>query len=45
VAGEVDEVLSLAIEHAVEDHEYRDTPALREQLRSLLRDESIPRAA
>jgi len=45
IAGEAEEVLSIAVEHAVEDHEFRDTPALREQLRSLLRDEAMKKVA
>lgn len=45
IAGDAEEVLTIAVEHAVEDHEYRDTPALREQLRSLIRDELTKKAA
>jgi predicted small metal-binding protein len=40
VAGSEEEVLDRSVEHAVESHGYRDTPALREQLRAMLRDES-----
>lgn len=45
VSGSEEEVLNLAVEHAVESHGYRDTPALREQLRLMLRDERIKKAA
>jgi len=45
VSGDEEEVLNVAVEHAVESHGYRDTPALREQLRSMLRDESKRKAA
>ena len=37
-------VLNRAIQYAVESHGYRDTPALREHLRSLLRAESTTKA-
>jgi len=39
ISGEEEEVLDLAVRHAVDSHGYRDTPALREQLRLMLRDE------
>lgn len=38
IVGE-EELLNIAIHHAVHDHGHRDTPKLREQLRSLLREE------
>jgi Protein of unknown function (DUF1059) len=41
--GEEEDVLDVAVQHAVESHGYRDTPALREQLRLMLRDESMCR--
>jgi predicted small metal-binding protein len=39
IAGTEDEVLTLAVRHAVEEHGHRDTPELREQLRQNLTDE------
>jgi len=49
ISGDEEQVLNLAVQHAVESHGYRDTPALREQLRSILRNESkraaVPEAA
>ncbi len=44
-SGDEEEVLNLAVQHAVDSHGYRDTPALREQLRSMLRDESLKKSA
>jgi predicted small metal-binding protein len=44
-SGDEEDVLDIAVQHAVEFHGYRDTPVLREQLRSMLRDESINKAA
>jgi len=38
-------VLDLAVLHAVNSHGHKDTPALREQLRSMLKDEPEARAA
>lgn len=38
ILGE-DELLNIAVQHAVQDHGYRDTPSLREELRSMLREE------
>jgi hypothetical protein len=40
ISGNEEAVLNLAIQHAVESRGFRDTPALREQLRSMLRDDS-----
>jgi hypothetical protein len=34
-----EELLNIAIEHAVHGHGQRDTPALREELRAVLREE------
>jgi Protein of unknown function (DUF1059) len=39
IVGTEDEVLTLAVRHAVEEHGHRDTPELREQLRQNLIDE------
>jgi hypothetical protein len=38
ISGNEEAVLDRAIQYAVDSHGYRDTPALREQLRSLLHD-------
>ncbi len=38
ILGE-EELLNIAVQHAVQDHGHRDTPALREELRSMLREE------
>lgn len=38
IVGE-EELLNIALQHAVQDHGHRDTPALREQLRWMLREE------
>lgn len=45
LAGSEEEVLNAAVRHAVEAHGYRDTPALREELRTMLRDERKKKAA
>ncbi len=39
ILGEA-ELLNIAVQHAVHDHGHRDTPALREKLRAMLREES-----
>jgi predicted small metal-binding protein len=45
ISGSEDEVLNIAVQHAVQSHGHQDTPELREQLRSMLRDESAVKAA
>jgi predicted small metal-binding protein len=45
IAGTEDEVLRVAVRHAVEDHGHEDTPELREQLRGMLREEPAPMRA
>jgi len=45
ISGSESEVLDLAVLHAVTSHGHKDTPALREQLRSMLKDEPEARAA
>jgi hypothetical protein len=45
ISGNEEEVLTIAVQHAVHSHGHRDTPELREQLRSMLRDESQTKAA
>jgi predicted small metal-binding protein len=39
IAGEEDEVVRAASEHAASVHGHEDTPELREQVRGMLRDE------
>jgi predicted small metal-binding protein len=39
IAGTEDEVLAVAVRHAVEEHGHENTPELREQLRQSLVDE------
>jgi predicted small metal-binding protein len=39
IAGTEDEVLTIAVRHAVEEHGHADTPELREMLRQGLIDE------
>ena len=39
ISGEEDEVVRAASEHAVSVHGHTDSPELREQVRSLLKDE------
>jgi predicted small metal-binding protein len=39
IAGTEEEVLTLAVRHAVEEHGDQDTPQLREKLRGALADE------
>ena len=45
ISGDEEEVLDIAVEHAVNAHGHRKSPELREQLRSTLRDEGKARAA
>ena len=42
LSGEEDEVVRAAAEHAASVHGKQDTPEFREQLRSLLQDETVP---
>lgn len=39
ISGTEDEVLDAAVQHAVSKHSHQDTPELREQIRSMLKDE------
>jgi hypothetical protein len=41
IAGTEEEVLTLAVRHAVEEHGHPDTPELRQQLRQALTDEAV----
>ncbi len=43
IAGEEDEVLRAAVQHAVDAHGHRDTAELREQLRGALKEERAAR--
>ena len=40
IAGTKEEVLKVAVWHAVESHGHKDTPELRKQIRAMLKDES-----
>jgi predicted transglutaminase-like cysteine proteinase len=39
ISGTEEEILEIAVQHAVANHGHENTPELREQLRSLLQDE------
>ena len=39
IAGTEEEVLKAAVRHAVEDHGHKNSPKLREQIRTMLVDE------
>ena len=39
IAGTEDEVLEVAVQHAVTAHGHKNTPELRNQIRSMLKDE------
>ena len=45
ISGTEEEVLDLAVLHAATVHGHQNTPELREQIRSMLKDESETRAA
>jgi predicted small metal-binding protein len=40
ISGTEQEVLDAAVQHAVSGHGHEDTPELREQLKSMLKDEA-----
>ena len=40
ISGTEEEVLDAAVQHAVTTHEHQNTPELREQIKSMLKDES-----
>ncbi len=44
ISGTEEEVLTVAVQHAVASHGHTDTPELREMLRAGLRDESLTTA-
>ena len=39
IAGTENEVLTVAVRHAVKEHGHEDTPELREQIKGLLKEE------
>ena len=39
IAGTEEEVLKIAARHAIEEHGHEDTPELREEIRSILKEE------
>ena len=39
ISGTEEEILEIAVQHAVGSHGHENTPALREELRSLLQNE------
>ena len=39
IAGTEEEVLTVAVWHAVHSHRHKETPQLREQIRAMLKDE------
>lgn len=45
ISGNEEDVLNIAVQHAVNSHGHSDTPELREQLRSMLQDEGKAQAA
>jgi predicted small metal-binding protein len=44
IAGTEDEVLTVAVRHAVDEHGHQDTPELRTQLREFLKEEAAVEA-
>lgn len=45
ISGNEEEVLDIAVQHAVQSHGHQNTPELRKQLRSMLRNENEAKAA
>jgi len=39
IAGTEEEVLTVAVRHAIQEHGHEDTPELRKQIQALLKDE------
>jgi hypothetical protein len=39
ISGTEEEVMMVAVRHAVNEHGHKDTPEFREQVRSMLKDE------
>ena len=44
ISGSEEEVLDMAVFHAVAVHGHQPTPELREQIRSMLQDEPVAKA-
>ena len=44
ISGTEDEVLDAAVEHAISVHGHTNSPELREQIRTMLKDEEQPTA-
>ena len=40
ISGEEDEVVHAAVQHAISVHGHADSPELRDQIRSMLKDEA-----
>jgi predicted small metal-binding protein len=38
ISGTEEEVLTLAVRHAIQEHGHQDTPELRQELKTLLKD-------
>jgi predicted small metal-binding protein len=45
ISGNEEEVLNIAVQHAVQSHGHTDSPELRQQIRSMLRNEGEVKAA
>jgi predicted small metal-binding protein len=45
ISGNEEEVLNIAVQHAVQSHGHTDSPELRKQIRSMLRNEGEVKAA
>jgi hypothetical protein len=43
LAGTEEEVLTVAVRHAIVEHGHKDTPELRSQIRGILKDEAPAR--
>ncbi len=39
ILGDEEELLNIAVQHAVQEHGQQDTPALRQEVRLMLREE------
>jgi predicted small metal-binding protein len=40
ISGTEDEVLKVAVRHAIEEHEHEDTPELKKEIKAMLKDEA-----
>ena len=43
ISGSEEDVIEVAVQHAVANHGHQDTPELRQQIRSMLKDEAQAR--